>query len=189
MSCCKLHQNFVEPRGHSSAVASVLYSRCADAHLVTKSGSYIYQGQASCYHEWEFRIRLRVKAAGQDPSKYAEAVSKVVEGLRGDAFIVAKEVGLESLWQPGSSHQPGAEDSEDKFGAMPSTFVEAGVDILINAIKASVLPMTTHEAKEADNTVSPQPASAGKSASQCSNTSQDADDAGSCCVSLIRNLF
>ena len=117
-------------------------------------------------------------------------MSKVVEGLRGDAFIVAKEVGLESLWQPGSSDQPEAEDSEDEFGAMPSTFVEAGVDILINAIKASVSPMTTHEAKElSDNIVSPQAASVGKSASQCSNTSQDADNAESWCVSLIRNLF
>ena len=51
MSYSKLHQNFSEPRGHSSAVASVLYSRGADTHQVTKSGSYIYSGEASNYHE------------------------------------------------------------------------------------------------------------------------------------------
>ena len=43
-------KNF-EPQGHSSAVASVLYSRGGDKHEVTKSGSYIYHGEASQYHE------------------------------------------------------------------------------------------------------------------------------------------
>lgn len=133
MSYSRLHQNFNEPRGHSSAVASVLYSRGADNHQVTKSGSYIYSGDASNYHEWEFRTRLRVKASGDDPGRYAEAMSKVVDGLRGDAFIVAKEVGLDSIWYPGD-----ADDSQSG----------GGVDTLIGAIKLSVFPMTTHEAKE-----------------------------------------
>ena len=130
MSYSRLHQNFNEPRGHSSAVASVLYSRGAGNHQVTKSGSYIYSGDASNYHEWEFRTRLRVKASGDDPGRYAEAMSKVVDGLRGDAFIVAKEVGLDSIWYPGD-----ADDSQSG----------GGVDTLIGAIKLSVFPMTTHE--------------------------------------------
>ena len=74
-----------DDKGHSSAVASVLYSRGPDRHEVTKSGSYIYDGSASTFHEWEFRTRLRVKASGDDEVKYAEAMSKVVDGLRGDA--------------------------------------------------------------------------------------------------------
>ncbi len=72
MSYQPLQQNFNEPRGHSSAVASVLYSRGNDRYEVTKSGSYVYNGDAGNYHEWEFRTRLRVKAAGDDPEKYAE---------------------------------------------------------------------------------------------------------------------
>jgi hypothetical protein len=98
----------------------------------TKSGSYVYHGEAANYHEWEFRTRLRLRAAGKDdPEKYAEAMSKVVEGLRGDAFIIAKEVGLDRIWCPGDELQP-----------------EAGVDTLIKAVRLSVFPLTTHEAKE-----------------------------------------
>ena len=130
MSYSRLQQSFTEPRGHSSAVASVLYSKGSNVCEVTKSGSYVYHGDASTYHEWEFRTRLRVKAAGDDPEKYAEAMSKVVDGLRGDAFIIAKEVGLDKLWEVGDA------------------FVDAGVDTLIKAIKESVFPLTTYEAKE-----------------------------------------
>ena len=118
-----------EPRGTSSAVASVLFSRGNDQHQVTKSGSYIFNGSASDFHEWEFRTRLRVKAAGTDEDKYAEAMSKVVDGLRGDAFITAKEVGLENLWSTG-----GVPDEERRFDG-DWTPGEAGVDILINAVR------------------------------------------------------
>ena len=98
MSYSRLSQTWAEPRGTSSAVASVLFSRGGDHHQVTKSGSYIYHGDASAFHEWEFRTRLRVKTAGTDSEKYVDAMSRVVDGLRGDAFIIAKEVGLERLW-------------------------------------------------------------------------------------------
>ena len=94
-------RDFDERQGHSSAVASVLYSKGGGNTEVTKSGNYIYHGDASTYHEWVFRTRLRVKAAGNEEGRYAEAISKVIDGLRGDAFSVAKEVGLESLWSPG----------------------------------------------------------------------------------------
>ena len=78
MSYSRLKQTFNEPRGHSSAVASVLFSRGNDAHVrITKSGSYIYNGKASDYHEWG----LRMKAAGTDERFYAEAMSKVIDGL------------------------------------------------------------------------------------------------------------
>ena len=136
MSYSRLRQNFNEPRGNSSAVASVLYSRGGDNHSVTKSGSYVYYGDAANYHEWEFRTRLRVKSSSYEEDKYAEVMSKVVDGLRGDAFIIAKEVGLEKIWTPGDP------DSWD-LDAAP-----AGVDTLIAAIKLSVFPLTTHEAKE-----------------------------------------
>ena len=31
------------------------------AHLETKSGSYIYYGDAASFHDWEFRTRLRIR--------------------------------------------------------------------------------------------------------------------------------
>ena len=133
MSYSRLKQTFNEPRGHSSAVASVLFSRGNDAHVqITKSGSYIYDGKASDYHEWEFRIGLRMKAAGTDERFYAEAMSKVIDGLRGEAFIIAKETGLENLWETGEGDLQ----------------LPAGCDVLVEAIKRSVFPQTTHEAKE-----------------------------------------
>ena len=125
-----------DDRGHSSAVASVLFTRGSDRCETTKSGSYIYDGSPSHYHEWEFRTRRRVRAAGtRDEEKYAEAMSKVVDGLRGDAFVVAKEIGLDQLWSCGDNsleHDP----------------VKPGVDVLIDAIKKEVFPQTAHEAKE-----------------------------------------
>ena len=81
----------------SSAVSSVLYNRGDRAHNEeTKSGSYVYSGDATNYHEWEFRTKLRMK--GKNAEQYPEAVSKIMEGLRGDAFIIAQEVGLDILW-------------------------------------------------------------------------------------------
>ena len=111
-------------------MASLLFSRGTDKHEITKSGSYIYENQASNYHEWEFRTKLKMKAAGQEQDRYAEAMSKVLDGLRGESFIVAKELGLEKLCTPGDE------------------FADPGVDVLIEAIKLSVFPQTTFEAKE-----------------------------------------
>ena len=144
MSYSRLTQVLAEPRGTSSAVASVLFSRGGDHHQVTKSGSYIYHGEAANFHEWEFRTRLRVRTAGNDPEKYADAMSRVVDGLRGDAFIIAKEVGLERLWFVG-----GIPEHEQWYwdGDWDTTY-KPGVDIPIDAIRTSVFPLTTYEAKE-----------------------------------------
>ena len=127
-------------QGHSSAVASVLYTRGTDNAAVTKHGSYVYAGEASLYHEWEFRTRLRVKAAGGEPGRYAEAMSKVIDGLKGEAFVIAKEVGLDAIWEVGSTEVV----TED--GTTPA--ITPGVDVLIEAIKRHVFPLTTFEAKE-----------------------------------------
>ena len=132
MSYSRLAQLHAEPLGTSSAVASVLFTRGGDGHQVTKSGSYIYHGEPANFHEWEFRTELRVKAAGTDPTQYAEVMSRVVDGLRGEAFITAKEIGTERLWQPGNEEEG----------------IESGVKLLIDAIRRSVFPLTTHEAKE-----------------------------------------
>ena len=81
----------------SSAVASVLFYRGSTSYTPeTKSGAYIYWGDSANFHEWEFRTRLRF--AGRKDDQYSMQMSIVVEGLKGDAFVVAKDiVGLAKL--------------------------------------------------------------------------------------------
>ena len=53
-----------------------------------------HYGDATSFHEWEFRTRLRI--AGESGDQYVEAMSKVCVGLRGDAFVAAQEVGFDN---------------------------------------------------------------------------------------------
>ena len=74
----------------------MLYLRGAvGKHAETHSGAYIYYGDAARFHEWEFRTRLR--SAGKTVDQNVEAVSKVVDELRCDAFVAAQEVGFDNL--------------------------------------------------------------------------------------------
>ena len=73
----------------SSAVTSVLYLHNEVGNQAEmSSGAYIYCGDAASFHEWLFRI------AGKTGDQYIEAMSKVSDGLRGDVFVAAREVGL-----------------------------------------------------------------------------------------------
>ena len=142
--------------------------------LETKSGSYIYLGDAGHFHDWEFRAGLRIalfESASAGPVVAAEhedeesedmptfpdlsrhntskppstpssgkaggarststkpvgrgpLVNKIVEGLRGDAFAIARDVGLDQLTAAG------------------------GLEHLITQIKAHVFPRAQEEAKE-----------------------------------------
>ena len=77
-----------------SAVSSVFYLRdAAGNHVETRTGAYIYYGDAASSHKWEFRTRLRI--AGKTGDQYISAMSKVRDGLRGDGF--AQAVGFENL--------------------------------------------------------------------------------------------
>ena len=82
----------------------------------------MYWGNATSYYEWEFRTRLSILGTKED--FYQDTVAKIVEGLRGDAFVVAQEVGL---------------------GELAST---DGIDTFVASMFAMVFPLTTHEAKE-----------------------------------------
>ena len=101
MAYSKPFNNNVQ-RGHSFAVSSVMYSQNHSSFTETKNGSYVFWGGAHEYHEWEFGIRFKT-ASYRDAELYVEAVSRVVDGLRGEAFVVAQEVGLEKLWHPGNN--------------------------------------------------------------------------------------
>ena len=161
--------------------------------LETKSGSYIYYGDAASFHDWEFRTRLRIRllekssdpdrtgeaspaqpgggsqpgtsSAGQpqsDPgmSPYPEPpgpgqdapgedahpsprptksdsgkdserssdksilVNKIIEGLRGDAFSIARDLGIDVIMGKG------------------------GLDLLVERLRQHVFPRAREEAKE-----------------------------------------
>ena len=82
----------------SSAVSSVLFAHNEVGNQTEVStGAYIYDGDAASVHEWEFRTRRRI--AGKTGDQYIEALSKVCDGLRGDAFAAAQEVGLDNLYE------------------------------------------------------------------------------------------
>ena len=162
--------------------------RHSSAPLETKSGSYIYAGDAANFHDWQFRTLLRIRLyeqkleetsksadpvgttatepAAEDSQEYATfpdlsgatqatqptsaastpksgasrkssksgkqktdvdrgpLVNKVIEGLRGDAFSIARDLGLEVLSEPG------------------------GLVKLVGEIKSHVFPRAREEAKE-----------------------------------------
>ena len=111
-----------------SAVSSVLYhSDIAGNHAETCTGAYVYHGDAAIFHEWEFLTRLRF--TGRTCDQFTEAMSKVCDGLRGDAFAAAQEVGLDNLCEivDGTPH---------------------GIDTLIRHMREMVFPLTEHESKE-----------------------------------------
>ena len=115
------------------ALSSLRYRLNADAltRSETKSGSYIYDGTVNNFHEWEFRTEMRMSAALSSLDEEGKpqthvvtaAVNKVVEGLRGDAFDMAMDIGKDALLTP------------------------KGIDQLIAAIRASLFPIEAQEAK------------------------------------------
>ena len=163
--------------------------RHSSAPLETKSGSYIYAGDAANFHDWQFRTLLRIRLYEQQleeetskpadplgpqqqsqpqktqksmllfqicrvllkqPSLHQQSrlrsleraenprspasrrqtliedhwLNKVIEGLRGDAFSIARDLGLEVLSKPG------------------------GLVKLVGEIKSHVFPRAREEAKE-----------------------------------------
>ena len=62
-----------------------------------------------------------------DVSPYVELVTKVMEALRGDAFLMAKDLGLNALMDVG-----------------PPT----GLELLVEKVKEHVFPLKPHEARE-----------------------------------------
>ena len=84
-------------------------------------------GDAASFHEREFGTRLRI--AGKSGDQYKEAMSAVCDGLRGDAFVAAQEVGFDNLCE--------IVDGRPR-----------GIDTLINHMRGVVFPLTEQESKE-----------------------------------------
>ena len=104
----------------SSAVSSVLHLRdAAGNHGETRTGAYTHCGDAASFHEREFRTRLRI--AGKTCDQHIEALSKVCDVLRGDAFVAAQQVGFDNLCEV--------------IGGKPR-----GIDTLVNHVRGMVFP-------------------------------------------------
>jgi hypothetical protein len=105
------------------AVASLTY----DASLAveeTKSGFFVYDGAPSRFHEWVFRAGIRFQSS-EEEDKY-RALSSIVEALRGEAALVAMDVGMDKLMNKKLT----------------------GFDDLVTAMTARVFPQAQAEAKE-----------------------------------------
>ena len=99
-------------QSNCSAVSSVLYAVHGQHGLQeTRHGSCKYDGSPSLYHEWVFRVSLKVYK-GYDKEKYAESMSKIMDGLTGIVFVVAQEIGLDALMYPGQRDRSAAADDD-----------------------------------------------------------------------------
>ena len=61
----------------------------------TRQGVYIYAGDPSEFHVWEFRTRMRMKSTKTEDIK--KSVNSIVEALRGSAAQVAMDIGDDEL--------------------------------------------------------------------------------------------
>ena len=108
----------------SLSISSLRYRRWAPTVLPaeTKRGAFIYDGSASTFHEFEFRAMMRLQKA--KPADRLAVAAKIVEGLRGDAFAIARGVGMTELLS------------------------ENGVKILIERIRQQVFPLKQTKGRE-----------------------------------------
>ena len=82
------------------AVASLRY----DANMVidqTQRGLFVYDGTPARFHEWEFRSDMRWDATNEDDR--AKTINMIIESLRGEAALVAMDLGSTKPWQPTGS--------------------------------------------------------------------------------------
>ena len=65
--------------------------------MLPETNLKIYFGDAANFHEREFRTSFRIAGKSGDQKKKIEAMSNVCDGLCGDAFAAAQEVGFDNL--------------------------------------------------------------------------------------------
>ena len=90
--------------------------------LETKGGMFIYDGTPSRFYEWQFRTSIRWSSVDHEDKQ--KTMSKIIDSLRGEAALVAMDVGMDELMTV---------DGMDKFVA---------------AMKKHVFPLPRAEAKE-----------------------------------------
>ena len=90
----------------------------------TRDGIPIYDGSATQFADWSFRTRIKYSAA-KDKDK-PKIMASIVEGLRGDAAEMAKDIGIEELLKKDTGLQK--PEASIKKSIFPK--VEAGAKLL-----------------------------------------------------------
>ena len=76
------------------SLATLTYQH--DSHYEgTRDGLPVYDGSASGFHDWLFRVEVKWNAAKEDDKK--TVMARVIEGLRGDAKDIARDIGVTDL--------------------------------------------------------------------------------------------
>ena len=63
----------------------------------TKSGVFVYDGNASRFHEWEFRISMHSRSSKEED--LLRTMNSIIESLRGEAALVAMDIGGNGLME------------------------------------------------------------------------------------------
>ena len=78
-----------------AAIKSLAYRPYERSPEETKQGFVYYNGNSQDWHFWNFKTMLKMKTTSVD--QFPEAVSRLVESLRGDALTIAMEIGVDTL--------------------------------------------------------------------------------------------
>ena len=82
------------------ALASLRFRRDDDHSKITdKHGQYLFDGDAASFHEWQFRVQMKMSATEKKDRPTLSA--KIVDGLRGDAFSIAMDIGPPKILNDG----------------------------------------------------------------------------------------
>ena len=80
------------------AIASLRYNQDNEVDE-TRQGIFIYDGDATRFHEWEFRTTMKMTSVKAEDA--AKTINSIVEALRGEAAVVAMDVGVTTLLADG----------------------------------------------------------------------------------------
>ena len=105
------------------ASSTLRYERSAAKTQETKSGIPVYDGSPSGFFEWEFRTLLKLQSCADDEER-KKLGSRVCEGLTGEAFKCAMDIGLTELGK------------------------ENGVPQLVAKLRSHIFPQQSSEARE-----------------------------------------
>ena len=105
------------------AASTLRYERSSAKTQETKSGIPVYDGSPSGFFEWEFRTLLKLQSCADDDER-KKLGARVCEGLTGEAFKCAMDIGLTELGK------------------------ENGVPQLVAKLRTLIFPQQSSEARE-----------------------------------------
>ena len=104
------------------ALASLRSQRNAHDYEETRQGMTVFAGDATSFHEWQFR--LQIKKSSCKAEELPVLTAKVVDALRGEALSCPMEIGIDKLMKAD------------------------GLDLLVQRVQARIFPQRTAEARE-----------------------------------------